>query len=700
MAEDINKKIEDINVDAGDLKANLASVTREMNNLIQSSSQLAANFGIVRDNNVKTRDLVKELSKISAKDLTNRKEVNKLQSQTKELTKKLRADQIELNRLNLLKQNASVTEAAFLNKLIAKKYEEISISQEILNTTNDVLSVAKELNDNSKYFDKIGDFLSKIPVVGPTLAKPFKDISAALKEANLKGTDPLVAGFKAASQSISTLSLGFFIQQAFKASSQVTDLQKALLLSKNEAYALREAFIDVANASGDTFITTDKLLASNAALSKQLGFSKRFSDDLNIGFINLTKRIGLSEEAAGGLAKASIITSRSMKSITDDASGAVSAISSQYGIQLNVRDVLEEAGKSSSLLLANFKGNPVELAKAVAEMKGLGTSLETVQKQANALLDWQTSIQNTLEASLITGRNINLDKARELALNNDLVGAAKELVGQQVDYNTFSQMNAIQRSSMAKALGLETQELSDQLLKLETQGKSRTQIVALLGEEAAKRASALSAQDKFNAAIEKLSGLLGNVLDGPMGKLVDLMADFASSSFLVYSTLGLITALSFASIISSVVSLAAALTEAAIAAGATEAFISPWAVLGGLALTAAVAGGVMAAVGSAKSSTADDLISGYGERTLITPQGTYALNNNDTVIAGTNLFRGNDVYSGPQGAINLSQPSMPEFDYDRLAQAMSNIKLTSVSKPSEFAPFISREQNKTLGVKI
>jgi hypothetical protein len=694
MADDLSKKFEEINADAGDLRGNLISVAREMNQLISQSSQLAANFGIARDNNSETRNLARELARLSETDITNRKEVNKIQSKVNDLTRKLRSDQVELNRLTQLKQNASGAEARFLRDIIKQKVEEIAASQEILNISNDVLSIAKELNDQTKYWDKAAAFLNKIPVIGPTLAKPFQDVSKALQEANVKGTDPLVAGFKAAAGSIATLTLGFFIQQAFKASSQVADLQKSLLLSKNEAYALRDGFIEVAAASGDVFITTDKLLASNAALSKQLGFSKRFSDDLNIGFTNLTKRIGLSEEAAGGLAKASIITGKSMKSITNDASGAVSSLSAQYGIQLNVRDVLERAGKSSSLLLANFKGNPVELAKAVAEMDALGTSLETTQKQANALLDFQTSIQNTLEASLITGRNINLDKARELALNNDLVGVAKELTTQQINYNTFSDMNAIQRRSMAKALGLETQELSDQLLKLETQGKSRTQIVALMGEEAANRAMSLSAQDKFNAAIEKLSGLLGNVLDGPMGKLVDMMATFASSSLAVYGTLGLISAMSFASVISSVITLATALTEAAIAAGAAEAFISPWAVLGGLALTAAVAGGIMAAVGSAK---ADDLMSGYGDRTLITPNGAYALNNNDTVIAGTNLFRGNDIYSGPAGAINMSQP---EFDYGKLAQAMSQIKVVSVSKPSEFAPFISREQNKAIGVKI
>jgi hypothetical protein len=47
--------------------------------------------------------------------------------------------------------------------------------------------------------------------------------------------------------------------------------------------------------------------------------------------------------------------------------------------------------------------------------------------------------------------------------------------------------------------------------------------------------------------------------------------------------------------------------------------------------------------------TGDDVISeGYGKRTLLMDKGAIALNDKDTVIAGTDLFsKGDDVISGP-----------------------------------------------------
>jgi len=76
---------------------------------------------------------------------------------------------------------------------------------------------------------------------------------------------------------------------------------------------------------------------------------------------------------------------------------------------------------------------------------------------------------------------------------------------------------------------------------------------------------------------------------------------------------------------------------------------------------------------------------GYGKRTLMGPEGTIALNDKDTVIAGTNLF-GDDIESksnsstekfeegkikvGKENNIKQSSPSQPSIDYTALANAI------------------------------
>ena len=81
-------------------------------------------------------------------------------------------------------------------------------------------------------------------------------------------------------------------------------------------------------------------------------------------------------------------------------------------------------------------------------------------------------------------------------------------------------------------------------------------------------------------------------------------------------------------------------------------------------------------------SKADDMVSpGYGKRVLSTPEGSIALNNKDTIVAGTNLQQGDDVISAPAGSVSTA----PAIDYDKMASAMSNVQVSSVTNYDPYA---------------
>jgi hypothetical protein len=103
--------------------------------------------------------------------------------------------------------------------------------------------------------------------------------------------------------------------------------------------------------------------------------------------------------------------------------------------------------------------------------------------------------------------------------------------------------------------------------------------------------------------------------------------------------------------------------------------------IGVAAVLAAVGAGMALFEGiESKASKANDMVSpGYGKRTLMGPEGAIALNDKDTVIAGTDLFpkKGNDVISEPEqitkfkseGAVAASN-SGTQIDYNALASAV------------------------------
>ena len=426
----------------------------------------------------------------------------------------------------------------------------------------------------------------------------------------------------------------------------MTKLQKGLVLSREEAYNVRQEFNDIAVASGDAAINTTRLVEANAELGKQLGFASKFTDDINIQFVKLTKQIGLSEEAAGGLAKLSVATGKTLKESKNIALETTQRLSAQYGIQLNQREVLEEVGKISGQTLAMFKGSVPALTQAVAQAKLLGTNLETTKKQASALLNFESSIENELQAELLTGQQLNLERARTAALMGDMTTVMEELNNQNIDFNKFSNMNVIAQEKVASALGLSSDELSDQLFKQQYLGRSVEEVAALEGEEVAKRLEALNAQDKFNLAMEKMQDIVAKIVGGGLGQLADLIANMAKSSGVLFGVLTAIAGISLAKTVMSLALMSAQLKQSAIAGAATSAFLNPVNLAIGVAALAVTVGLLSSMFSDAES--VGDMSYSKGKTLISTKEGGLfepSLNDDIAVAPGIGDIIGNSQKS-------------------------------------------------------
>jgi hypothetical protein len=149
---------------------------------------------------------------------------------------------------------------------------------------------------------------------------------------------------------------------------------------------------------------------------------------------------------------------------------------------------------------------------------------------AASLTDFQSSISNELEAELLTGKDLNLEKARELALNNDLEGVSKELFKNSSDIAEFGKMNRIQQESYAKALGMTKDQLAKMAYnKALEAGMTEKQASAAAGVNA-EEMKRVAMQENFAKALEKISGALAPILD--------IVGDVLSVPFVPYLLMG------------------------------------------------------------------------------------------------------------------------------------------------------------------
>ena len=331
-----------------------------------------------------------------------------------------------------------------------------------------------------------------------------------------KFTSPLMAGIKALGPALKK-ALGplalitMLVEGIMQGEEEVVKLQKSMALSSMEATSFRMGMMQAAGASGNINVTTSKLLKTFHALSEQFGFIAKFSGETLSTMTILTGVVGVSSKAAGNLAAAAVSTGGSMEAQYKNALGTSYELQRQEGVQFNLKDILEETGNITGSVRANLGANPAKIAEAVTQAKLFGSSLQEVAAAGRSLLDFESSITKELEAELLLGRNINLEKARLASLNGDQVTLAKELRREAGSFEEFSNMNVLQQEAIAAAVGMQSDALSDILFKQDIQGKSAKELRAIGKDDLADRLEAQTSTDKLAAATEKMKNMFADL---------------------------------------------------------------------------------------------------------------------------------------------------------------------------------------------
>ena len=121
--------------------------------------------------------------------------------------------------------------------------------------------------------------------------------------------------------------------------------------------------------------------------------------------------------------------------------------------------VLNDIAQDTETFALFAKDGGKNIAAAAIAARKLGLNLGTVAGIAESLLDFESSIGHEMEASMLIGRQLSLDKARELALTGDLAGLSEEIKNQVGSQAEFEAMNVVQRKALAQAIGVSASDL-------------------------------------------------------------------------------------------------------------------------------------------------------------------------------------------------------------------------------------------------
>jgi len=252
-----------------------------------------------------------------------------------------------------------------------------------------------------------------------------------------------------------------------------------------------------------------------AELSKQTGLNAQnaFSPSVIAGAADLKVEMGLAAEEAGNLAIIAQTSNTSIEDLTDSIVDTTSAFNSANRSAVSQGQILRDVGNVSDGIRASFAGNTQELVKGASAARRLGMDIKRLDDIAGSLLDFESSISNQLEAQLLTGKQLNLGKARELALSNDLAGLGEELFSNAAKLTEFSSMNRIQQEAYAKALGMSRDELARVAYQKALEAGMTQQQAAAAAKVNAEDMKRLDIQENLMKAVEKIAAAVTPILD-------------------------------------------------------------------------------------------------------------------------------------------------------------------------------------------
>jgi uncharacterized protein YukE len=434
-------------------------------------------------------------------------------------------------------------ETGFLKDIVSLTKQEVEAEQKLQKTLgitgamfNGITKSLEKIGIESEHFENIKKDLREAAKSGDgfkVIGAGLKSMVGGIKEAL---TDPLVQLTLVAKtfQTLYKIGIGFSKDQA--------DISRTLGVSSDRAGEMANNMRSMARNSGDLFANAKDNLTAFKELNDAFGTSVEFNQKQLATQTKLKEAAGLTADEAAKLAEYEQITGKSSEDIYNNIGKTNKGVLSQ-------KKITQEVLKVSGQLAAQYKNNPDLIAKAVTQAQKLGMTLEQTKNISKGLLNFEDSISAELEAELLTGQDLNLEKARGLALQGDTAGAAAELMKNlgPNGLQRFQKMNVLQQESYAKALGMSADELGDSLRKQDAlqklekgRGKGITEQIKKLeaagetekaaelqrrvtqGETVELAMQRLDAEAELTKNVEKTKDSLTSMIAGPLGSIVGM----------------------------------------------------------------------------------------------------------------------------------------------------------------------------------
>ena len=528
--EGVRLQINDLNSGLSDFRDLAEAIQSEFSRVDSATSKIGRSFRKISGYASQLTDVTLDMANASTKEVKILKEKTELEfKRLKLLAQKARAEEKDLEKQLERKDLTDKEEKSLRKRLDAAKSaaaaaeDELGLAEQSQKVYGNILGDLKEIDKIAGIgtgllgglgaaLEKVGfGSISKHFEAGADAARKFSvEAKESIDELNPDKVDRFFMGTMASIKALgigiketlfSTLGAVFsaqgiliggltlLLKQFAHLDSAVAKTGMSLGLTRDAAHDFAMSIKDASFAAGDTFLNMDRMLEAQTRMSSALGTNVRLTGTQLANQVRLAEFVGLQEEELANVYTATLLTGKSQEDLYN------SVVDTNDSIFAS-NQLFKEAAGVTGQIAVNLGNNPVAIAKAVAQTKRLGINLETARDMAMGTLDFENSIAAEMEAQLLTGKSMNLNRARELAFAGQFEKAAEEMLNQEAVREAFATNNVLAQQAAAEAIGMSVDQLAEAFRAQQRNEKIEKRRQELLREEEKRLGRTLKGEER------------------------------------------------------------------------------------------------------------------------------------------------------------------------------------------------------------
>ena len=250
-----------------------------------------------------------------------------------------------------------------------------------------------------------------------------------------------------------------FIEYAFLgAEGEAVDLARSMNMGREAGFQMREDMAKMSDSMNLMGTGLPSLVKFQLDYTKHTGTAARLNKDQLETSMLLTKQMGFSNDEAIHLVENFKASGMGAREGLDALRNSYIQLKDSNKTAMNFNQLMRDiTGDTELQYIFQTKGADAAMRNAVA-VRRTGLSLAQQRSMAEGTLDFEKTMTEQLELQMLTGKDINLGKAQELALQGRNGEAVAEMQKQMGKLTAEQRENPLIMNKMLSILGMSREE--------------------------------------------------------------------------------------------------------------------------------------------------------------------------------------------------------------------------------------------------